>query len=544
MLGVTTHITTNVAAVPLLWVVPLAVYLLTFILVFARRPLLPRSWSARGLIFSVILFGLLFIAPPQELGWYVIPIHIIVFFFAAMVCHGELAALRPEPGHLTEFYLWMSLGGVVGGLFNAMVAPMLFDNVIEYPLAVIAALLLMPAAVGQKRVWQFDLLSAFGIALLAAALVFVARSVGAPASYLTMSIIFFLPALLCFRFKDRPVRFALAFAAILLVTNFYSQSASGDVQLVDRNFFGVKKVMYSPDHRIRLLAHGTTNHGCQLLAETDRSERGTTTPLAYYHRKGPLGDIFEGIFGSPRHHDSRHIGVIGLGVGTIAAYLESGDQITYYEIDPAVERIARTPEYFTFLSNCKGKVDVVLGDGRLTLARTENGSYDLLVLDAFSSDAIPTHLLSLEAVRMYVSKLVEDGVLAFHVSNGFLDLEPVIARSVEELGLACVSRSDGGRGTGFQSMGEGQLPAHYVVAARRMETLEPLLGSTVRLGGSSTWHVCRMRRDMPVWTDQYCDLIGAMRMPKASQEPQLATRPPTQQLSPEATKSDGMIRAK
>ncbi|HUN81594.1 MAG TPA: fused MFS/spermidine synthase, partial [Phycisphaerae bacterium] len=535
MLGVTTHITTNVAAVPLLWVIPLAVYLLSFILVFARRPVLPHSWCVRSLPYLVVLLGLLFFAPPQELGWYVIPLHIIVFFAAAMVCHGELAATRPAPRHLTEFYLWMSFGGVLGGLFNALVAPSVFDAVIEYPIAVIAALMLMPRAKGARGAFWLDLCMPLGVAFIAAALVTGMKIFNAPVTYLTMMIVFFVPALLCFQFKERPLRFALSYAAILLVTASYSRSASGDVQLVERNFFGVKKVMFSPDHRMKLLAHGTTNHGCQSVDEALADK-----PLAYFHPQGPLGDVFNRLISN--HRDASpsskglNVGIIGLGVGSIAAYLQAGDRVTYYEIDPAVERIARDPACFSFLSRCKANLDVVLGDGRLTLTRAQDGSLNLVVLDAFSSDAIPIHLLSLEAIRMYLSKLDERGILAFHISNGFLNLEPVISRAAQELGLACVSRCD--RGRPASDFAEGQLAAHYVIASRHMETVQPLLESPA-------WHVCAAEAEMPVWTDQYCDLIGAMRLPKASHEPQLAARHQGDKgkNAPESESSSDLVRA-
>ncbi len=517
MLGVTTHVTTNVAAVPLLWVVPLAIYLLTFILVFAARPPISHRLMVQSFPFVVVVLGLLFFAPPQELGWYVIPIHLGAFFVAAMVCHGELARCRPGTQHLTEYYLWMSFGGVLGGLFNAIVAPLTFNSIAEYPLAIVAACMLMPRSKAPQvsglrtQVSLLDFAMPLGVGLIALAIVTGLKMSAVPLTWLSLMAVFFIPAFLSFQFKETPIRFGLAIGVVLLVTAFYAESGSGDVLAVERNFFGVKKVMFSPDGRTRLLAHGTTNHGSQAVDAAMRDE-----PLAYFHRRGPLGDVFKTFAdeGSPRP-----VGIIGLGVGSIAAYAAPNQQFTYYEIDPAVEVMARNESFFTFLSKCRGTVDVVLGDGRLTIARAPDKHFGLIILDAFSSDAIPTHLLSLEAMNVYLSKLADDGLLAFHISNGFLNLEPVVARLAEQAGLACISRSD--RGLKRDELAEGQLAAHYVVMSRQPERL-------ASLQSMPRWHRVEVPHNVPVWTDQYCDILGVLRLPQPGTEPaHLAQKTPS-----------------
>ncbi|MEK6642993.1 MAG: fused MFS/spermidine synthase [Planctomycetota bacterium] len=508
MLGVTTHVTTNVAAVPLLWVVPLAIYLLTFIFVFAARPPIPHGLMVQAFPFVVVVLGLLFFAPPQELGWYVIPVHLVAFFVAAMVCHGELARRRPSTQHLTEYYLWMSFGGVLGGLFNAILAPLTFNSIAEYPIAVVAACMLMPrksmpqASSLKPHLSVLDLAMPLGVGLIALAIVTGLKMSAMPVTWLSLMAVFFIPAFLSFQFKDSPIRFGLAIGIVLLVTASYSESGSGDVLAVERNFFGVKRVMFSPDRTTKLLAHGTTNHGSQSVDPAKADQ-----PLAYFHRNGPLGDVFNTIASET---PPRPVGIIGLGVGSIAAYAAPDQQFTYYEIDPAVEAMARNEAYFTFLSKCPGKVDVVLGDGRLTIARAPDKHFGLIILDAFSSDAIPTHLLSLEAMNVYLSKLSDDGILAFHISNGFLNLEPVVARLAERAHLACISRSD--RGLRRDELADGQLAAHYVVMSRMPERL-------AALESKPRWHRCEPSKDVPVWTDQYCDILGVLRLPQPGTEP-------------------------
>jgi spermidine synthase len=263
---------------------------------------------------------------------------------------------------------------------------------------------------------------------------------------------------------------------------------------VERNFFGVKRVICDTERNLRILVHGSTDHGGQSIEPTLRSE-----PLAYYHRSGPAGDLFSVVTGE---NGARRIAVIGLGIGSMAAYAEPGQHLTFYEIDPAVARIAANPGLFSFLSRCRGTYEIVLGDGRLTLADAPDGHYDLIVLDAFSSDAIPTHLLTREALQLYLRKLARGGVLAFHVSNNYLDLEPVVGRLAAEAGLTCWSRAD--LNVSEEERSQGKRPSHYIVMARG--TLD-----VHSLADKPQWKRVTRRPDAPVWTDQYSNLLSLFR---------------------------------
>jgi hypothetical protein len=497
MLGVTTHITTNLAAVPLLWVIPLAVYLLTFVLVFARKPRLSHAAMARLLPFVILPTAVLTFLDLQRMGWLLIPLHLAMFFAAAMVCHGELARSRPSARHLTEFYLWMSVGGVLGGLFNAVLAPLIFRSVAEYPVAMVLACLLLPRrsrAVDRVLARRLDLLLPVALALVAGGIILGLQASDLKPGALSRALAFGLPALLCFSFKERPIRFGLGFAVVLVAVAYYAGLQKGTPLHAERNFFGVKRVVRDSERNLRILVHGSTSHGSQSIDPKRSGE-----PLAYYHRSGPAGEVFSGVAGQGT---GRQIAVIGLGVGSMAAYAEPGQHFTFYEIDPAVARIAGDPDYFTFLTQCRGTYDIVLGDGRLTLAEAPDEHYDLIVLDAFSSDAIPTHLLSREALQLYLSKLARGGILAFHVSNNYLDLEPVVGRLAAEAGLVCLSRAD--LVIREEDESQGKLPSHYMVMARSARDL----GS---LADHPKWKQVTSRPDAPVWTDQYSNLLSLFR---------------------------------
>ncbi len=497
MLGVTAHITTDVAAVPLFWVIPLALYLLTFVFVFARRNPLPTRWMSFLLPYVFLPIALLTFASFRWLGWMTIPVHLGGFFVAAMVCHGELARTRPGTKYLTEFFLLMSVGGVLGGIFNSLIAPLVFDSVVEYPLAMVLACLLRPGKEDSResRVENRDRWMDVGwpviLGIVVVGAVLMRDATGLTESRAGVAIVFGIPAFICFAFKERPVRFGLGFAVVLLSAALYANPNVGTVLCTYRNFFGVKRVVLDTDGKFNRLYHGSTTHGMQSTDPAQRSE-----PLSYYHRTGPLGDVFK-VFGGPG--GKSRVCVIGLGTGSMAAYIEPGQHFTFLEIDPAVERIARDTRFFTFMEYCRGSYEVHLGDGRITLAETPDRSFDMLVLDAFSSDAVPTHLLSQEAVKLYLAKLDTDGILAFHISNRHLNFEPMIASLAAEAGLACLSRAD--KGLSADERATGKTESHWIVMAGRPDLIAPL-------ADDFAWHAPPVRPDTPVWTDQYCDLLS------------------------------------
>ncbi len=494
MLGVTAHITSNLAPVPLLWVLPLAIYLLTFILVFAKSRPIPHELMTKLLPFLLLPLALVTFLELPRYGWVAIIAHLVVFFVAAMVCHGTLADSRPHAKHLTEFYLWLSVGGVLGGIFNALVAPMVFSTIVEYPLALMLACLFLPRPAPTKN--GVNITHAYVIPLVVmgilSLLAIVIVRVGAWGDSLGMRATVFAPlALLCFGFKDRPMRFAVGLGIYMVALGAYRETHRGAMLEVSRNFFGVKRVTVDPTGTFRVLVHGGTTHGKEFV---DPSRAGE--PLTYYHRSGPLGDIFRTANKIARPTD---IAAIGLGAGSIASYVEPGQSLTFYEIDPDVARIALNPAYFTFLMNCRGECDIVLGDGRLSIGAVDDNNYGLIVLDAFSSDAIPTHLVTREALQLYLSKLAPGGLLAFHISNRYLDLEPLIAVLARDAGLTGYVRSD--LELSEDDKAGGKTPAIWAVLARG----EAALGE---LPENSQWKPLPLGVTRPVWTDQYTSILS------------------------------------
>ena len=553
LLGVTTYITTDIASMPLLWVLPLALYLLTFVFVFARRQFFPAKFLSRALPIGALALAYQMCAGLSEPAWLVMGVHLGVFFIAAMVCHARLAADRPEPEHLTEFYLWMSLGGVLGGLFNTLLAPLIFNSVVEYPLALMAACWLRIDAVrtppsprpeaGEAPVdeglrapgtWLWPLCLAVFTAALAAWL--------PPAKLLPAQVqsvvIFGLPLLLCFLLVDEPRRFALGLGAVFLGSAFFT-GGFGKTLHVERNFFGVTRVTLSPSGDARQIVHGRTIHGRQFLDAARAAE-----PLTFYHREGPLGDVFR-VFEAARTNvaatpsprpsppvgaregtaragglqppsavlaardaavvpqptdggwkpPARHVGVIGLGAGSMAAYAKAGERWTFYDIDPSVLRIAQDTNFFTYLArSAAAETRLVEGDARLRLREAADGGYDLLVLDAFSSDAIPVHLITREAVALYLRKLAPGGKLAFHISNRYLDLEPVLANLAEDLRLVALGCDD--MSLTDAEFATGREQAHWVVMAR---TEADLAGFQRRI----RWSPLEGRTGVGVWTDDF-----------------------------------------
>ncbi len=498
LLGVTTYISTDIAAVPLIWVVPLALYLLTFVLVFARRPLLRPELAARWQPVAVLPLAILFLWDLQAEGNLVLPLHLLAFFFLAMVCHGELARSRPSTAHLTEFYLWLSVGGVLGGLFNALVAPLVFTSVVEYPLAIVLACLLRPASVGHSPLkdlsWR-DLAWPLGFGVLLALLVTMVKASAAEVTVTGVTVmVSCFAALVCYGFASRPLRYGLGVGAIFLVGVLYS---SGDYPVLhqERSFFGVLQVRADATGQYHFLYHGTTLHGAQNLDPQHRRE-----PLTYFIPTGPVGQMFNAFIHKPSH---QKVAVIGLGTGSLSSYAWEGQSWTFFEIDPAVERLARDPLYFTFLEDCPAEVEVVLGDARLTLARAPDEAYDLIIFDAFSSDAVPTHLISREALSLYLTKLADGGMLMFHISNRYLDLKPVLANLAADAGLVCRYQDYQVNETEQATYGSRST---WVVMARSQEDLGGL-------AQDERWTQPNPDPRVGLWTDEYSNILSVFRGP-------------------------------
>jgi spermidine synthase len=492
LLGVTTFLTTDVAAVPLLWIVPLVIYLLTFVLVFARRTLVSHTLIVRAMPLWMLVLAWLIVLNTALPVAIQAPTHLLAFFLAAMVCHGELAKRRPGGRYVTEFYLSMSIGGVLGGLFNALVAPLAFTTVLEYPLALVLACALYPRRSKNETLHakRLDVALPVVIGGLTLALMFL-FGLGESKSTLTLLVAFVVPSVLCFSFANRPMRFALGLGAMMLAAGTYT-SAKEDVTHRGRSFFGVHRVFDSEERNLRYLVHGGIVHGAQHLEPARRRE-----PTLYYRTDGPVGHVFTAL----RRPGTSRVAVVGLGIGGLAAYSQPGEEWTFFEIDPTIADLARDRDQFTFLSDSPSKMRIVLGDARIALTKEPDRAYDLLIVDAFSSDAIPVHLITKEAIDLYLQKLDTGGVLAFHISNRYLNLAPLVSKLAHDANLACLIRYDH---SGSSSGSKGNLATRWAVIARSAETLEPLAGDT-------RWQALAPPQRAVAWTDDFSNPLSVMR---------------------------------
>lgn len=417
LLGATTaKLSTDVAAAPFLWIVPLALYLTTFIVVFARKPQISQELALKGQLVAIVFAGL--IGWQHAQNWMGMLLSgLFAFFFAALVVHGELARRKPDPRHLTEFYLVMSLGGVLGGLFNAFLAPALFNSIAEYPLLLVATLLVRPRSTApvEKRetVAALFALAAFGMIVL--------LHLGDKLAVVTLAALLCVMGGACFIVRQRPAAAACVAALMFAIGPIVFPFA---LVTEHRGFFGVHRVAEQGEggDAFRLLMHGTTIHGAQAL-----SPERALTPRTYYHPEAPIGEAFTILNATGR---IRSVGAVGMGVGSVTCYRQPGQSWSMFEIDPIVVKIAMDPKLFTFVRTCAPDLRIVLGDARLTLAAEPPASFDAMLLDAFSSDMVPVHLMTREALRLYLDRLSADGVIIFHVSNRNMDLARMLARVV------------------------------------------------------------------------------------------------------------------
>jgi hypothetical protein len=494
MLGVTTVLTTEIPPIPLFWVLPLAIYLVSFILVFAKKPLVSHSELAESIPLLILASIIPLLLKTEWPLFLEVAINLMTLFVVAVACHGELAERRPPTGYLAGFYLWIALGGVLGGVFNAVIAPLIFRTVLEFPLALIFAVLLLqvilPGAKAKRpRFTWFDVAFPFMIGTLAIVLVRVMFRIGTKPGT-TLHLVAFGPSLLlCFSFAKRPIRFALGFVALLIAGSIYT-GVYGNVLLTQRSFYGIYRVENDKTGQYRILFDGSTIHGMQSLAPGRNRE-----PLSYYARSGPIGQAFEAFSGSEK---LRQVAIVGLGAGAIACYATPGEQFTFYEIDPLVERIARNPRYFTLLRDCSTEVRVVLGDARISLKNTPDHHYGMLVLDAFGADAIPIHLLTREAIQLYLAKLTDHGVLLFHVSNRYLDLRKVLGNVASDASLVALVESDT---TEIQA---GKLPSRWIVMARTKEDLGAL-------AVDPRWIPLKGDPTARLWTDDFSSILSVFK---------------------------------
>lgn len=494
LLGLTNFISTDIASAPLLWIIPLTLYLLTFILVFSRWAdnIHPLMVSLQPIILLPFI-AYSFIDPAALPYWLNLILHLVAFFLAVMVCHGELAKSRPHTGHLTTFYLIMSFAGMLGGVFNTFVAPFIFNAVYEYPIMIIAALLLRPGFSSQKLGLQA--LCPLILLCLGLSIYMFSEDLSKSLVYSTTNALILLAGL-SYTFRLYPVSLSLLTGVILFFT-LGMQGLISNTIYQERSFFGVLSVRESVlvnesnrPEKYHELFHGTTKHGAQRLASHLQ-----TTPLTYYSRPAPMGQLFK-VFDS--QSQNWEIGAVGLGAGALVCYAKKQQHWTLYEIDPLVIDIAENPKYFSYLKRCSKNTTTKVGDARLSLANEKDQLFDLLIIDAFSSDSVPTHLLTREAIELYFTKLKADGIVAFHITNRHLELKKVISDHARQLKISALIQE-------FKPQNKAPLviATDWVVMAKKSATLSPL--SQSRLGN---WQKLPLYFDMKPWTDDFTNIIG------------------------------------
>lgn len=503
----TTHVTTDVASAPLLWVLPLSLYLLTFVLVFRERSIIPMPVLLAAHLASVI-FSLLVLSQTTKEGWFLTAgSGVAVFFTSAMVAHRTLYEARPSASHLTEFYLWMSLGGVLGGLFAALIAPKIFPEIFEYPLLLALSMACRPRALSISYKDRDELLimwlviatgvlALIWLPWLASSYNYDFYGYGPTAATVAL----FGLGLLVF-WTSPPRQLAMALLMFAAIVTYPSGVKRGEAQ---RSYFGVYRVGATGDYNI--LMHGTTFHGAQHVRDDKGDPIEDPTPGTYYYPKSPMGQsvgiIREALAkAAPQGGDAAlgRYGVIGLGAGSMSCHSKPGEKWRFFEIDPLMISIAKNPGNFTFLQKCQPNVDIVIGDARLTMAREADSSFDLIIVDAFSSDAVPVHLMTAEAIKLFLAKLKPTGAVILHVSNRYLDLDGVAAATIPLVpGAKGVIVSDDEADGSY-----GQTSSTVVVVAKSEVTLEPFrkLETILELDG----------RGLRPWTDDFSDIIGPFR---------------------------------
>ncbi|MGO9324661.1 MAG: spermidine synthase [Terracidiphilus sp.] len=509
MLGTTSAITADVPAIPLFWVLPLAVYLISLVLVFAKKPPISHRFVVERLPF-LILGGLLPTVSQTRFSLAaLLVVYLTVLLGLALVFHGELARSRPAVGHLTEFYLCLSVGGVLGGIFNSLIAPVVFNTVMELPLVLIFAALIRPlneqdssesSAVPAKgsAVWAMrkDWLLPLALGICMVAVILGLARTGIQPGHVERTLVFGYSMLWCLSFGKRRMRFTLGLVALLAASWLYAPY--GQTLMARRSFFGVYRVRNSPDEKFRLLFHGGIAHGTQSL-----NPNASCEPLSYFTRSGPAGAIFESTQARMPNGDWA---IIGLGAGAMASYLQPGQTLTYYEIDPLVVQIAEDPRYFTYLQRCAPTTRIVLGDARLKLREAPDGRYGLITLDAFSGDSIPMHLMTKEALALYSRKLAPGGIIAFHISNLYFDLAPTVGNLARDAHMTAFIAND--TDVTQAQRDAGKLPSIWVVMARDPADLSALTADTSR---AFRWQPLPGRPDAGLWTDDYSNLLGVVK---------------------------------
>ncbi len=496
LVAVTAHISTDVAATPFVWIIPLAIFLLTFVFAFARR----RIFSVSVLSASTTILAVGALAS-ATVG-YMMPVlpnlllNLVFFFSAALLCHTVLVDQRPAPDRLTTFYLWMSFGGVLGGIFTSILAPFIFTRIVEYPILVILSLFCIPDTwQGNKKL----------LILASCAAAILATIISNPAfadAYVRDHKIIFIMAFCVFAIFSHLYLLRdqswLIVQIILISGLLFGSTGAKEIISIERSFFGVISAYESPDKKYILMSHGSTVHGA--MEKTDDGKK--PEPLTYYHRSG---GIAKSLFAAQQKWGlaplgrNANVGVIGLGTGSILCHRKPNEDWVSFEIDAAVTAMASDPSIFRFVPECGQNDPIIIGDARLKIAEQPDGKFDYLLIDAFSSNSIPVHLMTDEAFQLYFSKMAHDGVLAIHISNRYLELASIIQAIAAKNGYS-------GR-IGAFDVDEKQRQMHIdsslvVVLAKT----EAALGSMTQ---NQQWSKLPDLGTKP-WTDNSSDLLGAL----------------------------------
>ncbi len=507
LVSFTSYMTTDIASAPFLWVIPLALFLATFIMVFRDKPMVPHHLLVRAqpVLVAMTVLGL---STSTSHSWLlVICAGFAAFFVTTLVCHRELYDQRPASSDLTAFYMWMSLGGVLGGVFAALIAPQIFNAIYEFPLLLLAGL---ASRAGLAKAWD-DLQErrqalqlaggavAFVLALAAAISV---GLIGAALAAKLSSMVAAACAVYVLLFIEKPLRQTAI--ALVLAVSLLSLPSNMNFGFAERSFFGVHRVSMSADQSMRMLFHGTTLHGAMQLKDEAGRPVEAPLPATYYHPASPMArgvDVARKATG--KNDGGLVVGSVGVGAGSMACYARANEDWRFYEIDPVVVKLARDPKLFTFFSRCRPDAAFVLGDARLTLAKEPATLFDYLLIDAFSSDSIPVHLLTREALELYLSRLSPNGLLALHVSNRHMDLDEVASTLVRSIpGISGMVVRDVVEKLSFASTN-----SNVVLIAKSPAVLADVAGwkgatpiGPVKAGAKA---------DKP-WTDDYSNVLGAI----------------------------------
>lgn len=484
MLVVTTKISQDYGALPLIWVVPLGLYLLTFVITFRHGSFVGNRVQQWFVVVGITIFVGLLIKKTAVIHGTEVLLLIVAFFLLSLVAHRQLYDRRPGGAHLTGFYMIMSIGGALGGLFNSIVAPVLFNDFYEAHISALLSIgvLFLLGNRTSARGLTVDTLSAL-LVLSPFALASMDLGFG-PTTTVKFVTAMFVVAFVGAHF----LRHTLVVMPVVTLT-VVAVFMQGDGSFKDRSFFGGHRITTAEN--VRVYFNGSTVHGAQLI-----EDYGAPRPRAqsYYHSATPMGQIFQSEFASA----STDIGIVGLGVGALACYAQDQQVWQFYEIDAYVDRIARNPDFFTYMTQCAADAPTHLGDARIVLEQQKGARFDILVIDAYSSDAIPVHLTTAEAIRLFGDRLKPRGVLVLHITNRYYEIAPTLARAAAAVGMhARINR--------FSNDGEvmGALRSTVLIMSKDEQTV-------AAFSQDQGWQPIQSD-GLPPWTDDYANVLSTLR---------------------------------